>query len=403
MAAIIQTVNLRKAYKVGNEKVVALDCINLEIEKGQVCCILGTSGSGKSTLLNQLAGLEKPTRGEVYIKGKKISAMSEKQLAHFRQRNVGFVFQSYNLLSGMSAVENVAIPLTFRGMAKKKRLRLAKEMLTIVGLGKRLNHLPTEMSGGQQQRVGIARAFVARPDVVFADEPTGNLDTHTTREIMNLFLSFAREKGITIVLVSHDRELARYADRIVTIVDGQIIDDSPNRSLYDVAQELTHQLITLGEAGSWEEMAEQLAGWMKSYGEGVAAQTLETFAHSEELFTRFCQQLPHALPHSQLDEEWRAKVQTLADSTAQYMEEKKPKPKAPKAAVQAKVKKKLFGFGKKAKAAPVTEATPETPPPALPPPPPEQPEIELVDATAAQPPEIETTPAVDAVEEKKDE
>ncbi len=243
MSAIIKTVNLRKAYRVGTEKVVALDCINLEIQQGQVCCILGTSGSGKSTLLNQLAGLEKPTRGDVYVKGVKISSMSEKQLAHFRQENVGFVFQSYNLLPGITAVENVALPLTFRGMSKRKRVKLAQEMLKAVGLEGRMTHKPNEMSGGQQQRVGIARAFVAKPDVVFADEPTGNLDTKTTKEVMNLFLKFAREQNITIVLVTHDRSLANYADRIVTIVDGAVVSDEANLSLYEVEK---HQQ-------AWEE------------------------------------------------------------------------------------------------------------------------------------------------------
>jgi len=237
LASIIKTVDLRKAYRVGTEKVVALGCINLEIEEGQVCCILGTSGSGKSTLLNQLAGLEKPTRGEVYILGRNVSKMTEKQLAHFRQENIGFVFQSYNLLPGMNAIENVAMPLTFRGVSRKKRTAVAKEMLKAVGLGERMKHTPTEMSGGQQQRVGIARAFAARPKVVFADEPTGNLDTRTTREIMELFLNFSRQQNITIVLVTHDRSLANYADRIVTIVDGAVVGDTPNKSLFDVERE----------------------------------------------------------------------------------------------------------------------------------------------------------------------
>ena len=237
LAAIIKTVDLRKVYRVGTEKVVALGCINLEIEEGQVCCILGTSGSGKSTLLNQLAGLEKPTRGEVYILGKNVSKMSEKQLAHFRQKHIGFVFQSYNLLPGMTAIENVAMPLTFRGVSKRKREAVAKKMLEAVGLGERMKHTPAEMSGGQQQRVGIARAFAAHPQVVFADEPTGNLDTKTTKEVMELFLNFSRQQNITIVLVTHDRSLANYADRIVTIVDGAVVGDTPNKSLFDLERE----------------------------------------------------------------------------------------------------------------------------------------------------------------------
>ena len=230
---MIKTTNLRKVYRIGTEKIVALDNINLEVEEGTVCCILGTSGSGKSTLLNQLAGLEKPTRGEVAVRGRRISKMTEKELALFRQQSIGFVFQSYNLLPGMTAIENVALPLTFRGMRRRERLRLAERMLTQVGLGDRKKHNPNEMSGGQQQRVGIARAFVTNPAVVFADEPTGNLDTHTTKEIMTLFLDFSRQKGTTIILVTHDASLANYADRIVTIVDGRVVDDKPNQSLYD--------------------------------------------------------------------------------------------------------------------------------------------------------------------------
>ena len=213
MQYMVETKNLRKVYRTGDEKVVALDNIDLTIEQGQVCCILGTSGSGKSTLLNQLAGLEKPTRGTVKIKGELISKMSEKQLAVFRQKHIGFVFQSYNLIQGMTAVENVAMPLMFRRVSRKKREEAAREMLKQVGLGERMDHRPNEMSGGQQQRVGIARAFVTNPEVVFADEPTGNLDTKTTKEVMEMFLRFAREKGTTIILVTHDRSLAEYCDR----------------------------------------------------------------------------------------------------------------------------------------------------------------------------------------------
>ena len=229
MQYMVETKNLRKVYRTGDEKVVALDNIDLTIEQGQVCCILGTSGSGKSTLLNQLAGLEKPTRGTVRIKGELISKMSEKQLALFRQKHIGFVFQSYNLIQGMTAVENVAMPLMFRRVSRKKREEAAREMLKQVGLGERMDHRPNEMSGGQQQRVGIARAFVTNPEVVFADEPTGNLDTKTTKEVMEMFLRFAREKGTTIILVTHDRSLAEYCDRIVTISDGRIISNEDHR------------------------------------------------------------------------------------------------------------------------------------------------------------------------------
>lgn len=231
---MIRVKDLRKEYKLESgkggkaESVVALKRINLEIMQGEICCIFGTSGSGKSTLLNQLAGLEKPTYGDVYIRGTAITRLNEKQLAQFRQKHIGFVFQSYNLLPFMTALENVAMPLMFRGMRKSQRTKAAKAILKKVGLSSRLKHYPGQMSGGQQQRVGIARAFVAKPAVVFADEPTGNLDSRTTVEVMEMITSMARRYNQTIVLVTHDPELAKYADRIVTLVDGRIVSDEKN-------------------------------------------------------------------------------------------------------------------------------------------------------------------------------
>ena len=225
MQYMVETKNLRKVYRTGDEKVVALDNIDLAIEQGQVCCILGTSGSGKSTLLNQLAGLEKPTRGTVKIRGELISKMSEKQLAVFRQKHIGFVFQSYNLIQGMTAVENVAMPLMFRRVPRKKREAAAREMLMQVGLGERMDHRPNEMSGGQQQRVGIARAFVCNPEVVFADEPTGNLDSATTRQVLYQMLSMSKQKGITYIMVTHEQDLALCADRVITVLDGKVQSD----------------------------------------------------------------------------------------------------------------------------------------------------------------------------------
>ena len=222
---IIYVKNVRKVYRMGDEEVVALKRINLKIYKGEVCCIFGTSGSGKSTLLNQLAGMEKPTDGQVFIRGKSISRMSEEELAAFRQEHMSFISQSYNLLPSMTAVENVAMPLMFKGMERKKREAMAEELLKRVGLSHRLHHYPSQMSGGQQQRAGIARAFVSRPEVVFADEPTGNLDTKTTAEIMDMVMGFARRFNQTIILVTHDPGMSRYADRIVTLVDGIITGD----------------------------------------------------------------------------------------------------------------------------------------------------------------------------------
>ncbi|NLM87461.1 MAG: ABC transporter ATP-binding protein [Syntrophomonadaceae bacterium] len=218
----VQISNLRKVYRVGDEKVIALDSISLAIKPREICCILGTSGSGKSTLLNLLAGLEKPTRGEVFLMGKPIHKMDERQLAHFRQRYLGFVFQSYHLLPALTALENVSLPLAFQGVDRRTRQKQAAQMLSAVGLSTHLRHRPTQMSGGQQQRVGIARAFVGKPPLIFADEPTGNLDSNTTREVMNLMVELAALHQQTMLIVTHDQDVASYANKIVHIRDGCI-------------------------------------------------------------------------------------------------------------------------------------------------------------------------------------
>ena len=287
---IITIKDLRKVYKLGREKVVALDGINLEIGKGQVCCILGTSGSGKSTLLNQLAGLEKPTSGSVYIGKNNISKFSEDRLAAFRQRNIGFIFQSYNLMASNTALENVAMPLMFRGVSKSKREKLAAHMLREVGLEKRMHHRPNQMSGGQQQRVGIARAFVGNPKIIFADEPTGNLDTKTTIEVMAMMVRMCRENHQTMILVTHDSYLAQYADRIVTLIDGKIVSDVENLSIVDRM--------------SNEEIAE--------YFLSENANLAETTVHeSEEDFAEIREELEKDQPAPAPEE------QQQADSTAQ--------------------------------------------------------------------------------------
>lgn len=221
---IIEVKKAKKIYRMGKESITAVNGVSFEINEGEFCCLLGTSGSGKSTLLNLMAGIEKLTSGSIRIKGRNISQMSEKELARFRQQYLGFVFQSYNLLGSMTALENVEFPLVFKRVPPKIRRKKAREMLVQVGLKSRLNHRPKEMSGGQQQRVGIARAFVARPKIVFADEPTGNLDTKTTMEIMDLIKQMARENHQTIVMVTHDPRLAKYADKIIHMLDGDIKD-----------------------------------------------------------------------------------------------------------------------------------------------------------------------------------
>ena len=215
--------NLYKIYRVGETKVRALDGVDFEIYKGEFVAIVGTSGSGKSTLLNMLAGLEKPTKGEIEIGRVHIEKMTEKQLVTFRRERVGFIFQSYNLLNTMNAVENVALPLSFRGVSKRNRLKQARKFMDLVGVGDQARHMPNQMSGGQQQRVGIARALVVNPQIIFADEPTGNLDSRTTMEVLRLMQKIVREQGQTLVMVTHDNNLASYADRRIRIVDGKIV------------------------------------------------------------------------------------------------------------------------------------------------------------------------------------
>ena len=219
---IIQVKNLYKIYKVGHTKVYALNGVDFSLNKGEFCAIVGPSGSGKSTLLNMLAGLEKPTKGQIVIAGTHIEKMTERQLVTFRREHVGFIFQSYNLIQTMNAVENVALPLTFRGVDKKTREEKAKKYLKLVGLEKQMEHMANEMSGGQQQRVGIARALAVDPQIIFADEPTGNLDSRTTMDVLKLMKQIVREEQQTLIMVTHDNHLASFADKQIHIVDGKI-------------------------------------------------------------------------------------------------------------------------------------------------------------------------------------
>ncbi len=227
---VIQVKNLYKVYRVGESHVKALNGVDLEIYKGEFCSIVGTSGSGKSTLLNMLAGLEKPTKGEIIIAGEHMENKTENQLVRFRREHIGFIFQSFNLLGTMNAVENVALPLTFQGVDKKTRLEKASKALDLVGLSRHKDHRPTQMSGGQQQRVGVARALVVNPEIIFADEPTGNLDSNTSREVMQLMQKVVREQKQTLVMVTHDNYLAGFADRIFHIIDGNIVKIEDNRN-----------------------------------------------------------------------------------------------------------------------------------------------------------------------------
>ena len=215
---IIEVKGLYKFYKAGDNVVHALDGLDFTINKGEFVAIVGPSGSGKSTLLNMLAGL-----GEIIINGTHLEKLNENRLVAFRRNNVGFIFQSYNLLPTMNALDNVALPLVFRGMDVKKRIEIAKKYLTLVGLEKQIYQNGNAMSGGQQQRVGIARALAMEPKIIFADEPTGNLDTKTSAEVLDLMKQIVKEESQTLIMVTHDNDIAKVADRQIRIVDGKAV------------------------------------------------------------------------------------------------------------------------------------------------------------------------------------
>ena len=218
---MIELRDVSKIYQIGDERVRALDHANLHIAAHEFVSVIGPSGSGKSTLMNIIGCLDTADAGEYLLDGTRIEDYSETQLARVRNRKIGFVFQNFNLIPKLSAAENVELPLIYQGVRRGERARRVAEALERVGLEKRSSHLPTELSGGQQQRVAIARALVTRPSLVLADEPTGNLDSHTSREIMQLFAEM-HEQGNTIVLITHDSDVARQAKRVVHILDGKL-------------------------------------------------------------------------------------------------------------------------------------------------------------------------------------
>ena len=221
---IITVADLKKYYTVGPNTVKALDGVSLDVKSGEFVGVMGRSGSGKSTLLNMLAGLESPTDGFLEIDGEPVGILSERKRIQFRRNSIGFVFQSYNLMPQYTTLENVALPLAIRGVSKRVRDELAEEALYRVGLQDNLRHRPSELSGGEQQRVGIARAIIAKPPIVLADEPTGNLDTKTSDEVMQLLTELFREEKTTFVLVTHDPEMRRYMDRTICLRDGRLSD-----------------------------------------------------------------------------------------------------------------------------------------------------------------------------------
>lgn len=221
MHTILQTKNLCKYYGRGENQVKAVDNINLEIEQGEFAAIVGKSGSGKSTLLHLLGGLDTPTSGSVLVRGKDISNMKEEELAIFRRRKIGFIFQAFNLVSSINVWENIVLPLGLDEQPVNEAY--IKELVQMLGLEDRLTHLPNALSGGQQQRAAIARALATKPDIVFADEPTGNLDSRTSEEVTALLKMSAHKYGQTVVMITHDEEIAQTADRIMVIEDGSVV------------------------------------------------------------------------------------------------------------------------------------------------------------------------------------
>jgi putative ABC transport system ATP-binding protein len=217
--------DLKKVYRMGDIEVEALRGINVAIRRGEFVAVMGASGSGKSTFMNILGCLDRPTSGAYHLEGEDVSKLTADEWAHIRNRKIGFVFQGFNLLSRTSAVENVELPMMYNSMPAKERRQRAREMLKLVGLEDRLDHMPNQLSGGQQQRVAVARSLVNRPALILADEPTGNLDSKTSAEIMELFQNLNKQEGITIVLVTHESDIADYAERQIMFRDGRIISD----------------------------------------------------------------------------------------------------------------------------------------------------------------------------------
>lgn len=224
---LIEVHDVYKIYNPGENQVNALDGVSITIDEGEFVAIIGQSGSGKSTLMNMLGLLDTPTHGEYYINGKLVDDLTDDQMSAIRNEEIGFIFQGFNLISSLTALENVELPLVYRGMPKQERREISQDALERVGLGERMNHLPAEMSGGQQQRVAVARAIAAKPPVILADEPTGNLDTKSTKEVMAI-LHELKDEGRTVIVITHDNEIAEEAERVIRIRDGKVVEDYIN-------------------------------------------------------------------------------------------------------------------------------------------------------------------------------
>lgn len=220
---MIQTVDLVKEFPMGSQRIFALNGVNLEIRPGEFVCVMGPSGSGKSTLLNLIGGLDRPTKGQIVVEGRDLATLDENALAAYRRRGVGFVFQTFNLIPTMTALHNVAFPMIFARVPASQRKVRAGELLTEMGLRDRLDHRPTELSGGEQQRVAMARALANDPEIILADEPTGNLDSRTGHEVMEVLARVNREEQRTILVVSHDPDVAAFAGRVLRLLDGRIV------------------------------------------------------------------------------------------------------------------------------------------------------------------------------------
>lgn len=224
---LIEVRDVYKIYNPGENQVNALDGVSITIDEGEFVAIIGQSGSGKSTLMNMLGLLDTPTSGEYYINGKLVDDLTDDQMSAIRNEQIGFIFQGFNLIASLSALENVELPLVYRGMKKDERRQISKDALERVGLGSRMHHLPAEMSGGQQQRVAVARAIAARPPVILADEPTGNLDTRSTKDVMAI-LHELKDEGRTVIVITHDNEIAEEAERVIRVRDGKVVEDYIN-------------------------------------------------------------------------------------------------------------------------------------------------------------------------------
>ncbi|MCP1102451.1 putative ABC transport system ATP-binding protein [Aequitasia blattaphilus] len=228
MEELVRIKNMYKIYNPGEDEVRALDGVDITIHEGEYVAIIGQSGSGKSTLMNMLGCLDVPTSGSYYLHNQDVSQMKDNDLAQIRNKEIGFIFQGFNLIANLDAIGNVELPLIYRGISKGARQKIAKQALSIVGLEKRMKHKPSEMSGGQQQRVAVARAIAAKPPVILADEPTGNLDTKTTKEIMEILRELHRA-GRTVIVITHDDEIAEQAARVIKLKDGKIVADYMNQ------------------------------------------------------------------------------------------------------------------------------------------------------------------------------